>query len=331
MQSVKYSVFFTSALKDLTMKFVYSVMIRFYSCENGFIEKEANAPHFWINVERPSAADRDFLLDELGVPESFLDNIADEDERPRFEREDNWLLTIIRIPVKVGDKIYSYTTVPMGIISSGDVVVSVCHADTEMIPDFIDHTRKRHIMIDNHPDFILRLIYSSTYWYLHYLKVINNTVADSMVDLEKSVRNSDLLNLMKLQNALVFFNTSLRGNSMLVDRLDKEFEASPDTDLIEDVEIELQQADNTVNVYMEILDSATDTFASIVSNNVNQIMKKLTSVSIILMIPTLIASFYGMNVAVAFSNAPNAFWFIILISFVASLLIYFLLRRTKWF
>lgn len=306
-------------------------MIKFYSCENGFIERDERAPHFWINVIQPSPEDRDFLLGELGIPESFLDNIADEDERPRFEREREWLLTIIRIPSKSGEDFYSYTTVPMGIITSGDIVVSVCHADTEMIPDFIDHTRKRHITIENHPDFILRLISSSTYWYLRYLKMINTTVTDSMKDLEKSVTNSDLFNLMKLQNALVFFNTSLKGNSTLIDRLDKEFDDTPDTDLMEDVEIELQQADNTVNVYMEILDSATDTFASIVSNNVNQIMKKMTSVSIILMIPTLIASFYGMNVAVAFGNRPNAFWLIVCISFVMSTLVYILLRRTKWF
>lgn len=306
-------------------------MIRFYACENGFVEREERGPHFWINVECPAPSDREFLLGELGVPESFLDNIADEDERPRFERENGWLLTIIRLPVKGDEDYYSYTTVPLGIITKDDVVVSVCHFKTEMIPDFIDHTRKRHIMIDNHPDFILRLIYSSTYWYLRYLKMINNTVADSMEDLEKSVTNKDLLNLMKLQNALVFFNTSLKGNSMLIERLDKEFSDSPDSDLMEDVEIELQQADNTVNVYMEILDSATDTFASIVSNNVNQIMKKMTTVSIILMIPTLIASFYGMNVAVGFSSTPNAFWLIICFSFTLSFLIYLLLRRTKWF
>ena len=306
-------------------------MIRFYACENGFVEREKCGPHFWINVECPTPADRDMLLGELGVPESFLDNIADEDERPRFEREDDWLLTIIRIPVKSGDDFYSYTTVPLGIITKGEVVVSVCHFKTEMIPDFIDHTRKRHITIENHPDFILRLIYSSTYWYLRYLKMINTTVSDSMEDLEKSVTNKDLLNLMKLQNALVFFNTSLKGNSMLTERLNKELADSPDADLLEDVEIELQQADNTVNVYMEILDSATDTFASIVSNNVNQIMKKMTSVSIILMIPTLIASFYGMNVAVAFGNSAHAFLLIICFSFLLSILIYLLLRRTKWF
>lgn len=306
-------------------------MIRFYACNNGFVEQTEPDPNFWINVECPTREDTDFLLDELGVPKSFLENIADEDERPRFEREDGWLLTLIRIPVKSGKDFYSYSTVPMGIITKGDVVVSVCHFMTEMIPDFINHNRKRGIAIETHPDFILRLIYSSTYWYLRYLKVINNTVTDSMEDLEKSVTNGDLLNLMKLQNALVFFNTSLKANSMLTQRLDKEFEDSPDPDLLEDVEIELQQADNTVNVYMEILDSATDTFASIVSNNVNQIMKKMTSVSIILMIPTLIASFYGMNVAVAFGNREPAFWMIICFSFALAILIYLLLRRIKWF
>lgn len=306
-------------------------MIRFYESEDGFVERPVRGGGFWINVEIPDDNDRAFLISELGVPESFIENVADIDERPRFEREDDWLLTILRIPVKQGDDQEEYTTAPLGVITKGDVVISICGVATDMIPDFIDHTRRRHITISSQPDFILRLIYSSTYWYLKYLKEINTTVRISVRDLEKSVTNSDLLNMMQLQNALVYFNTSLRGNSMLIERLNREFDDDCDPDLLEDVSIEMQQADNTVNVYMEILDSATDTFASIISNNVNQIMKKMTSVSIVLMIPTLVASFYGMNVAIWAGDSVNAFWQIILFSFSASALIYLWLRRIKWF
>ena len=142
--------------------------------------------------------------------------------------------------------------------------------------------------------------------------------------------NDILLNLMELQKSLVYFNTSLQGNSMLIQRLDKVFEADCDADLIEDVEIELSQATNTVNVYMEILSNSMDTFASVISNNVNNVMKTMTSISLILMIPTLVASFYGMNVDVWFGTAPQAFLFIILFSFGVSGLAWCILHRKGW-
>ena len=305
-------------------------MIKFYSCENeGFVEMTEWQPHYWISVECPTEDDCGFLR-SLDVPESFMENIADIDERPRFEREDGWLLTILRIPHHYTDDTMKYVTVPLGVMTKNDVIITVCHTRTEMIPDFIDHSNKRHVNIDNQPDFILHLVYSSTYWFLQYLKNINDTVSDFTRQLEKSVRNEVLLNLMQLQKALVYFNTSLQGNSILTERLNKVFAEDCDADLLEDVEIELSQATNTVNVYMEILSNSMDTFASVISNNVNDIMKKMTSISIILMIPTLVASFYGMNVDVWFSTSGNAFGLIILTSFLLAGLIWYWLRHIKW-
>lgn len=305
-------------------------MIRFYACENeGFVEREEWQPHYWINVECPDAADCKSLAG-LGVPASFMENVADRDERPRFEREDGWLLTIVRIPLHNPENPLSYATVPLGIMTKGDMIITVCHERTEMIPDFIDHSNKRHVSVDNQPDFVLRLIYSSTYWFLVYLKNINDTIADYTRQLVKGVSNAVLLNMMELQKALVYFNTSLQGNSMLTERLNKVFADDCDADLLEDVEIELGQASNTVNVYMEILSNSMDTFASVISNNVNNVMKTMTSISIILMIPTLVASFYGMNVNVWFGTAANAFLFIILFSFAMSGVVWYFLRRKGW-
>lgn len=305
-------------------------MVKFYSCENeGLVERDEWAPHYWINVECPTEDDCRFLR-SLHVPESFMENVADVDERPRFEHEDGWLLTILRIPHHFTDDPMRYTTVPLGVMTKDDMIITVCHTVTEMIPDFISHSKRRHINIDNQPDFVLRLVYSSTYWFLQYLKEINDTVSDFTRQLEKSVRNEVLLSLMKLQKALVYFNTSLQGNSMLTGRLDKVFSDDCDAELLEDVEIELGQATNTVNVYMAILSNSMDTFASVISNNVNDIMKKMTSISIILMIPTLIASFYGMNVDVWFSSSAHAFGFIIVFSFFFACLIWYWLRRVKW-
>ena len=305
-------------------------MIKFYACEqDGFVEKDEWHPHYWINVDCPDDHDTCELV-RLGVPQSFITNIADMDERPRFEREDGWLMTIVRIPVHSRRPHHRYTTVPLGIMTKDDMIITVCHVPTEMIPDFIEHCNKRHISVDNQPDFVLRLIYSSTFWFLTYLKSINDTIERYVRQLARGVSNDILLSMMELQKALVYFNTSIQGNSMLIQRLDKVFSDACDPDLVEDVEIELAQASNTVNVYMEILSNGMDTFASVISNNVNNVMKTMTSISIILMVPTLIASFYGMNVDVWFSSSAHAFLCIILFSLGLSAGAWYVLHRRGW-
>lgn len=305
-------------------------MRRFYKSENGYIEKDDWQPECWINIECPDSNDMDYLSHQLGVPMSFLESAADNDERPRFDHEDGWLLTIIRIPAYNPDSSELYTTLTLAVITKEDLIITICDNHSAMIDDFIEHTRRKHIIDVNKPDFLLHLIYSATFWFLKYLKEINGTVSSSVIELKNSVRNEDLYRMMQLQNSLVYFNTALSGNATLVERIDKIFEDDCDAALLEDVKIELQQAQNTVNVYTEILDSTMDMLASVISNNVNDIMKKMTSVSIILMLPTLIASFYGMNVAVAFGDARLAFWCIIGASVAIAFIIFWWLKRIRW-
>ena len=149
-------------------------------------------------------------------------------------------------------------------------------------------------------------------------------MATAEKELEKSIRNEDLLQLMKLQKTLVYFNTSIRGNEVMIGRLKNIFQ---DTDYL----IELKQAYNTVNIYSDILTGTMDAFASIISNNVNAIMKRMTSLSITLMIPTLIASFYGMNVDIHLEGFPHAFVFIVLLSAILSAVTFIWFRKIKWF
>lgn len=320
-----------SVLEQVVLLICFKHMIRFYACENnGFVEKTEWQPHYWINVEMPDTDECELICSQWGVPYSFVENVADVDERPRFERENGWLLTIVRIPVRDKNNPMVYHTVPIGIMTKNEYIVTLCFAETEMIPDFIDHSNRRHISVDNRPDFVLRLIFSSTYWFLSYLKQINDTVAEYTKQLERSVRNEALLSLMQLQKALVYFNTSLQGNRLLIDRLNKVFADDCDANLFEDVETELSQATNTVNVYMEILSNSMDTFASVISNNVNDVMKTMTSLSVILMVPTLIASLYGMNVDAWFSSSPAAFGCIILVSFGLAAIVWYFIRRAHW-
>ena len=303
-------------------------------CEVGFVEKAQWLPNSWVNVVCPNNDDFEFLTKTLNVPESFLDDIADTDERPRTDTEGNWLLTILRIPVQnKQNENLPFGTVPIGIITNDGIIVSVCYHHTELIPDFIQHTRRKNIVVNNKLDLILRIIYSSAVWFLKYLKQINNDVATAEKELEKSIRNEDLLQLMKLQKTLVYFNTSIRGNEVMIGRLKNIFQDTNylDLELLEDVVIELKQAYNTVNIYSDILTGTMDAFASIISNNVNAIMKRMTSLSITLMIPTLIASFYGMNVDIHLESFPHAFIFIILLSAILSAVTFVWFRRIKWF
>ncbi len=306
-------------------------MRAYFVNENGYVEQESWTPHCWVNVECPDKDDIRFMLDDLKVPSEFIESIEDDDERPRIDHEGDWRLTIVRIPRRNESKDMPYSTVPIGIITNNEIFLTLCFHLTEVVGDFISHTRCRGITVETEADFILRILNSSAYWYLKYLKNMNNGVIRDSKSLEKSIRNEDLFSLLGIQRTLVYFNTSVQGNETLIGRMRRVFSQNYDTDLLEDVAIELHQADNTVNIYSHILESTMDSFSSVISNNVNSIMKKMTAVSIVLMVPTLIASFYGMNVRVYLDNNPYAFWMIIAFSMVLSSLLYLILRKIHWF
>ncbi|MGL4851885.1 MAG: magnesium transporter CorA family protein [Phocaeicola sp.] len=307
-------------------------MRKYLYCEAGFVEKSEWVPNCWINVECPTEDDFRFLTDKLKIPDYFLEDISDVDERSRTEEEGDWLLTIIRVPLQQNEGL-PYATVPVGIFTNNEIIVTLCYHKTDMISDFIQFSRRKGLLVPNKYELILRLIYSSTVWFLKYLKQINNDVSAAEKELEKSIRNEDLLRLMKLQKTLVYFNTSIRSNEAVVGRLRILFQENDyqNEELAGDVRIELKQAYNTVNIYSDILTGTMDAFASIISNNVNTIMKRMTSLSIVLMVPTLIASFYGMNVDVYLDKVSYGFILIVLASVFLSALAFVVFKRIKWF
>ncbi|MGL4331847.1 MAG: magnesium transporter CorA family protein, partial [Bacteroidales bacterium] len=274
-------------------------MLNYFACQGGFYETDSWVSDCWINVVCPTADDLNLLVDKFDVPVSFLNDIEDNEERPRIEHEDGWRLVILRVPFRTEDNDNPFITVPMGIISKGDLFISVCHYDVEMLNDFVLFSRRKLYSGKKREDLLLHLMLSSAVWFMKYLKQVNLQIKQGEDELERSVRNEELHRLMKLERTLVYFITSIRGNEILMIKLKSMFKQAGidyDMDLLEDVEIEIQQAHSSANIYSHILSSMMDTFASIISNNLNIIMKRLTSISIILMIPTLIASFYGMNV-----------------------------------
>ncbi|UQD56221.1 magnesium transporter CorA family protein [Flavobacterium sp. K5-23] len=308
-------------------------MRAFYKNNNGLIVVPEWFPNCWINIECPTEAEKKYLLEELQIPEAFYDYIEDIDERPRVELENGWSLIIMRIPVTSDDVRLPFHTIPLGVVFKGDVCVTLSFSETEMLTDFVTYTQKKSIDIKDNFDLVLRLLLSSSIWYLKYLKQVNQIIRLAEDNLEMSIRNKELQALLQIGKSLVFFMTSLKGNDILLHKIKniKDKRDYFDFDLLEDVEIELRQAQETTSIYSDILTGTMDAYASVISNNMNDIMKRLTSISIILMIPTLIASLYGMNVPNDFQNNPYGLWIIISVSILLSAFGVYLFKLKRWF
>ena len=308
-------------------------MITFYKNENGLLITDKHEKNGWINVVCPTKEEKKFLLQELQIPEAFYSDIEDIDERPRIEIEDGWSLIILRIPFKSNDAKLPFNTAPMGLIFKEDVFVSLTFHKTDILTDFVLYTQRKKIVIENHFDLVLKLLLSSSVWFLKYLKQINQRIKLAEDNLEKSIKNEELQALLQIEKCLVFFVTSIKGNTILFRRLKnlKERREEFNEDLLEDVEIELTQAEETTNIYSNILTGMMDAYASVISNNLNVIMKRLTSISIILMIPTLVASLYGMNVPNNLEENRYGFIIVMLISLIISIFGVFLFKKKNLF
>ena len=268
----------------------------------------------------PNEDDRRNLEETYKIPDYFLSDIADNDERARYEYDDGWMLIILRIPyVKEIRSRTPYTTVPLGIIHKRDVTITVCNFETNMMIDFVSFHKKRGEGFTDYVDMIFRLFLSSAVWYLKRLKQISQRIDAAKKDMSK-VDNEALIGLSRLQDSLTYFQTSIRGNENLLAKLKFKLQVDElDADLIEDVNIEMSQARETTNIYSNILESTMETYRGIINNNMNTTMRTLTSVTIIMMFPTLIASLFGMNLANGMENSSWGFLFAILISLFVSL------------
>lgn len=277
-------------------------------------------PNCWIQVTCPTEEDQEYLEDKFNIPDYFLSDISDTDERARYEYDDGWMLIILRIPyVKEIRSRTPYTTVPLGIIHKRDVTITVCNFETNMMIDFVSFHKKRGEGFTDYVDMIFRLFLSSAVWYLKRLKQISQRIDAAKKDMSK-VDNEALIGLSRLQDSLTYFQTSIRGNENLLAKLKFKLQVDElDADLIEDVNIEMSQARETTNIYSNILESTMETYRGIINNNMNTTMRTLTSVTIIMMFPTLIASLFGMNLANGMENSSWGFLFAILISLFVSL------------
>jgi magnesium transporter len=308
-------------------------MITIYKkSENGLAVQPDFISGSWINVINPTPEEI-ARIQALGVPQDYITYPLDLDERARTERENGELLIVLRIPYFQGKEAdVPYTTIPLGIILTDQYIITVCKFENEIIAEFTNG-RARDVTTSKRLRFLLRILLSTANKYLSYLREITKAVDILEDQLQQSTRNKEVLDLLKYQKSLTYFTTALKSNELMMERLQRSqlLRTYPeDEDLLEDVLTENQQAIEMTNITSNILSSMMDAFASIISNNLNTVMKFLASITIVLSLPTLVASFFGMNVHLPLELHPNAFIYIILISVLISLVVVYIFWRRDW-
>jgi magnesium transporter len=291
-------------------------------------------PGCWINMIDPTTDEIEFVVSQ-GVPQDFITYPLDLDERPRTEREDDGkLLILIRIPYFEGTKVdVPYITIPLGIILTDKYLITVCKRQNDILQEFASG-RVRGLSTGKRNRFMLRLLLANASRYLLFLREINKVTEVLEDTLVASMKNKEVFELLKYQKSLVYFTTALKSNELVLERLQRSqiFKQYPDDeDLLEDVITENQQAIEMVNIASTILSSMMDAFASIISNNMNIVMKFLTSMTIVMSVPTIVTSFFGMNVPLPMQTQSWASLAIIGIFMAISAVIIPIFLKRDWF
>jgi len=255
----------------------------------------------WVHLINPDDKEISFVSSVTGISEDFLKAPLDEEERPRIDKEDDSLLILVDIPVideSDDDDYYTYSTLPMGIVIRGKNIVTVCLKDSIVVRD-IQYGRIRNVDFSYITRFTFQLLYSVSMQFQHYLRRIDKASQKLQDELQKHMKNEEIIQLLDIENSLVYFSTSLRLNCSVIDKLTRQnhlYKYEEDQDLIEDVGIESLQAYEMCNTYRDILSGTRDAFSSVISNNLNNRMKTLTSITVILAVPTMVAGLFGMNI-----------------------------------
>ena len=268
-------------------------MIRIFKTEDGIMhEKDELQPGSWIAMTNPTASEIMDIADMYQIDPDHIKAPLDEEERSRIEVEDSYTLILVDIPsIEERSGKDWFVTIPMGIITTNEVLITVCLEETPVLTSFMDgRVRDFHTFMKTR--FILQILYKNATQYLQYLRIIDKKSEVIERKLHQSQKNSELIELLELEKSLVYFTTSLRSNEVVLEKLlrtEKVKKYPEDTDLLEDVIIENKQAIEMANIYSGILSGTMDAFASVISNNLNIVMKFLATVTIVMSIPTMVA------------------------------------------
>ena len=314
-------------------------MMTIYRWENGGLKETPEfSPSCWINLVEPSTTELESVISHSGkIPRDFLTDPLDAGERPRFDYEDEASLIIVHVPMPVDDdEVTPYRTVPLGIIFFERSVITVCSARTPVTSAFLDQIRRVCPPSDQYR-FAFRLLWHAGVLFLRYINDIHQRTIDLEGELHKSISNELLLKLLQIEKTFVYFTTSLKADTIALARANTARQLSlseDDRDSLEDAMVEYQQALETATVHANILNCTLDTFASLINNNLNNVMKYLTAATIMLAAPTLIASLYGMNIQLPLQNHHAAFLLVVGASVLLSIVIgavFFVLSRKRIF
>jgi len=289
----------------------------------------------WIRMTTPTEAELAEVASSCTLPPEFLRAALDEEERPRIDSEDGVVLVVLDVPMVTQIAgIQTLTTLPLGIIISGNRIVTVCNRQSQILDDFVSG-KVRHFHTAKRTRFLFQIFYRNASSYLHHLRQIEKSISRIETELHRSMKNEELFQMMELEKSLIYFSTSLKSNEAVLERI---LRTKPlkmyedDAEFLEDVIIENKQAMEMSQIYLHILNGMTGAFATIISNNLSIVMKFLASITIIIAIPTMIASFYGMNVVdVPLSQTPLAFEIIFGISCVISVCLGLFMWRKRFF
>jgi magnesium transporter len=268
----------------------------------------------WIHLIAPHDSEIDFVAQKTGISEQMLKVALDDEERAHIDKEDKNTLVVIDTPHLEEDDYgeIRYTTMPLGIIYNGEYIVTVCLKENVIVSDFFEGRIKQFQTYKRMRNMLLILQRNATK-FIHHLRHLDKMSNRLQAELNKSMKNQELLQLMELEKSLVYYETSINSNEFVLEKIMtlEEIKTYPeDIELLDDVILDNKQASEMCKIYSGILSSTMDAFASVVSNNLNIVMKVLTIITISLSFPTLIASLWGMNVSVPFGGHPAGFWIV---------------------
>jgi len=307
-------------------------MIEIFLTENDeFRQIEKPEKGSWINVVSPNDEEVKMLKEIAPLSEDFFVSLKDVNEMPAFEATENFIFIITRTPQKIAEgEEKGYVTIPLGIFANNDYFITICYFQNDVVRTFKTKKVDTYKRIIN----ILKLLLACSEVYTLYLKDLSKDIQLTQIELEKNLANEDIIKMMNIAKYLLYFNTALKANQFLIEKITKKDTLTRsfyEKDLIEDIIEENTQSAEMVNIYIGILHELTNGFSSVIANNLNKVMKFLTSITIILMLPTLIASIYGMNVELPFQKFPHAFLITMVIAFGISFLSAFIFWKRKLF
>lgn len=311
-------------------------MVRYYRTDDRKIHEEENiTENVWIQMINPSVSEGEIIAHSLDIDIHDLLAALDEEESSRIELEDGYTMILVDIPtIEIRHDKEAYTTIPLGIILTTENIITVCTEDTPVLQAFTNG-RVKEFSTKKKLRFVYQILYRISTLYQSDLRVIDKKRTEIEEGIEDETEDIDLIDLHALESTLVYFATSLRANSVVLDRLTryKRLEQYPeDKDLLEDVIVENQQAIEMTTIYRDVINGTRELLSSVIDNRLNSAMKSLSSITLVMAIPTIISSFYGMNVDsewVPLSHTPYGFLLIIGITFAICGVLFAFLKKKR--